>query len=388
MKVPQEQFETEPGGRTSGIVMALLLFLCVVSVAFYTYQKNLNPSSSPKDLLQLFQRSGSDAVKEVNAQYSFDFDTRENPVFTVYNDYLVKCNSGGIWFMDKKGEVIWSESIVFNKPIIKVNGSRLLAADIGAGGIYVLSDRSVRWKEKLDTSILNADISEDGYVTVITSSKRDNNEIRVFDPNGIELFRKIIANDFAVSACISPSEKILAVSVISAGTAQAYSNYKFYNMEGEDVAGQTFETSGELLPIFWYNNDDSLFTVGDRAAALFDKSGKVVWEKQFKSVIGAAPTDNRCLAAAIEDNEDAELIIYNKQGQELSSCSLQGKPEGLNAIKGAIAVNTYDTVNFYNEKCKNVGRYSAGSHIQQVYFFNKQQAAIICDGVVTVVNII
>jgi len=76
LKVPQEQFKSEPGGRMSGIIMALLLFLCVVSVAFYTYQKSLNPSSSPKDLLQLFQRAGSDAVEEVNVQYSFDFDTR------------------------------------------------------------------------------------------------------------------------------------------------------------------------------------------------------------------------------------------------------------------------------------------------------------------------
>lgn len=387
LKEPREQVNPEPGSRTSGIVMALLLFLCIVSVAFYTYQKSLNPSSSPKDLLQIFQRAGSD-VNEAEVQYRFDFDSGENPVFAVYKDYIVKCDTSGIWFMDRKGDVVWSESIAFGKPAIKVSGSRLLAADIGSGGIYVLNDKTIRWQEKLDTAILNADISEDGYVTVITSSKRDNNEVRVFDPNGIELFRKIIANDFAVSACISPSEKTLAVSGISAGTARAYSNYKFYNKEGEELADQAFDATGELLPIFWYNHDDSIYAVGDSASASIDKTGKLVWEKQFKRVAGASPAGNAYLAAAVEDDAGAQLKIFDKAGKEISSCSLQGKPEGLNAIKGTIAVNTYDTVYFYNEKCKSTGKYSAASHVRQVCFLTRQQAVIICDGSITVVNMV
>jgi hypothetical protein len=272
--------------------------------------------------------------------------------------------------------------------VIKVNGSRLLAGDIGAGGIYVLNDRTVKWQEKLDTAILNADISEDGYVTVITSSKRDNNEVRVFDPYGIELFRKIIANDFAVSACMSPSGKMLSVSGISAGTAQAYSHYKFYNKDGEDLADQAFDISGELLPLFWYNHDDSIYAIGDSAAASIGKTGSLVWEKQFKRVAGASPAGNAYLAAAVEYDAGSQLKIFDKAGKEVSSCSLQGKPEGLNAIKGAIAVNTYDTVYFYNEKCKSTGKYSAGSHIRQVYFFTRQQAVIISDGSITVVNIV
>lgn len=388
MKILREQMKSESVSRTSGIVTALLLFLCIISVAFYTYQKSLNPSASLKDLLQIFQGAGSSVVKEAHVQYSFDFDSRENPVFAVYSNYIVKCSSEGIWFLNKKGEVVWSESIAFNKPIIKTNGSQLLAADIGAGGICVFGDKSIRWRDKLDASIQNADISEDGYVTVITSSKRDNNEIRVYDPNGVELFRKIIANDFAVSAYIAPSEKMLAVSGISAGTVGAYSNYKFYDLDGKELAGQAFDTSGELLPIFWYNNDDSLFAVGDRAVASLDKAGKVIWEKQFKSVAGAAPAGNKCLAAAVESDEGSQLKLYTTAGQELSSCSIQGKPGGLTAVRGIIAVNTYDAVYFYNEKCENIGKYSADSHIQQIYFFDKQQAAVISEGVVTVINIL
>lgn len=388
MKLPQEQLKSESDGRVAGIITALLLFLCVISVAFYTYQKSLNPSVSPKDLLQFFQGAGNNVAEEAQVQYNFEFDSREKPTFSVYKEYIVKCSNGGIWFLDKKGEVVWTESIAFNSPVIKVNGSQLLVADIGAGEICVLNDSfSIRWRDKLDATILNADISEDGYVTVITSSKRDNNEIRVYDPHGVELFRKIIANDFAVSACIAPSEKMLAVSGISTGAAGAFSSYKFYDLKGRELAGQTYEASGELLPLFWYNNDDSLFAVGDRAVTSLDNMGKMIWEKQYKSIAGAAPTGSKRLAVASENDAGAQLGLYSVTGQEISSCSLQGKPAGLTAVRGSIAVNTYDTVYFYNDKCKNISKYSAGSHIQQVYFFDRQQAAVITDNTVTVINI-
>lgn len=387
LKIPQEQVKSESNGRTTGIVAALLLFLCVISVAFYTYQKSLNQSASPKDLLHLFRGTGSRVVKEAQIKYSFNFDSREKPVFVAYSYYIVKCSSGEIWFLDREGEVVWSESITFKNPILKTNGSQLLAADIGAGELFLMEDRSIRWRDKLDSSILNADISEDGYVTVITSSKRDNNEIRVYDPQGVELFRKIIANDFAVSAYIAPSEKILAVSGISTGAVGAYSNYKFYDLEGKDLGRQSFDVLGELLPIFWYNHDDSLFAVGDRAAALLDKTGKLIWVEQFKSIAGAGPVRSKRFALVAESNEGTQLMLYTTSGQKLSSCSLQGKPKGMAAINGTIAVYTYDMVYFYNDKCKNIGKYSAGSNIKQIYFLDRQQAAVITDSTVTVINI-
>lgn len=385
--MPQEQVKSEPAGRTAGIVTALLLFICIISVAFYSYLKSVNPLADAKDILQALKGAGGDAVKEAQVQYSFAYDSGEKPSFEIYSDYIVKCGSGGIWFLDKKGEVIWSESIVLNKPMVKTNGTQLLAADIGAGDIYVIEGRSIHWSERLDASILNADISEDGYVTVVTSSKRDNNEIRVYDPHGVELFRKIIANDFAVSAYVAPSEKILAVSGISTGAVGAYSNYKFYDLEGKALASQAFEASGELLPIFWYNKDDSLFAAGDRAAAYLDKDGKIIWEKQFKSVAGASPVGSKLLAAAVESDGGSQLKIYTATGQELASCKLQGKPRGLTAFRGNIAVNTYNTVYFYNDRFKNIGKYSSDSHIRQVYFFDRQQAAVIKDNGITVINI-
>lgn len=387
MKTRLEQERSTAEGRTGSILAALILFLCIAVVAVFTWRNSVDPSSGPEDLLKLFQTSATDVIKEAHTQYTYEFDAREKPVFITYKDFIVRCGSSGIWFLDKTGEVIRSEGLVYNNPIIKTNGSLIMVADQGTGDLAVLNNESILWSEKIDESILNADISEDGYVTLITTAKRDNNEVRVFESHGVELFRKVIANDFAVSANISPSEDRLILSAISTGAAGAFSVYKFYDMKGENIAELSFNEISELLPIFSYNNDGSIFAVGDKAAVSIDPTGKVVWEKQFLSVAGAAPAGNGQLAMAADSDEGSILKIYQSDGLELTSCQLPGKPEGLNAIRGVVCVNTSDTVYFYNSKGIIISKYSTGMPIKQVCFFNKHQAVVVTDRQAVVISI-
>ena len=71
-----------------------------------------------------------------------------------------------------KGVIQRSEGIGFDDPIVKTNGSRLLAVNAGSTEICVLDGESIRWQDRTDDPILNAEISDDGYVTVVTSAKR------------------------------------------------------------------------------------------------------------------------------------------------------------------------------------------------------------------------
>lgn len=386
MKLQPEQENTRPGGRVAGLLSALLLCLCIIAVAFMTYQKSLDPVAGLKDILQKFSFSNFNTLKEAKKEYSFEFDKNDNASFAIYNDYIVKCSSGGIWFMDRTGEVVRTENIAFNNPVIKKSGSFLLVADLGSTEICVLDDKGMRYREKLDEPVLNADINSDGYVTAVTSAKRDNNIIRVIEPHGLEIFQIVIANDFTVSAGISPNGENLAVSGISTGAAGVYSHYKFYDMKGKDLAELSFDATGELLPIFWFFDKNKIFAAGDRSVAAFDTSGSIVWEKKFRSVAGAEISNGRRLAAAVEDDKGYVLELFNADGNEYASASLEGKPEGLSAYKGIISINTADTVYFYDEKCRNIGRYHAGAPVSRVYFLSRQQAVVITDHEAAVVN--
>ncbi len=386
MKLQPEQENTQPGGHVAGLVSALLLCLCVITVAFVTYQKSVDPAADLKDILQKFSFSNPGNVKEAKKGYSFEYDKNEKASFAIYSGYIVKCSTGGIWFMDSTGEVVRTENIAFNNPVIKKSGSFLLVADLGSTEICVLDDKGVRFRTKLDEPVLNADINSDGYVTVVTSAKRDNNIVRLIEPHGLEIFQIVIANDFAVSAGISPTGENLAVSGISTGAAGVYSHYKFYDMKGKDISELTFNASGELLPIFWYFDKNKIFAAGDRSVAAFDTSGRIIWEKQFRSLAGAEVSKGRRLAVAAEGDKGYVLELINADGKEYASGSLEGKPAGLSAYKGIISVNTADTVYFYDEKCRKIGRYHAEAPVSQVYFLSRQQAVVITAHEAAVVN--
>ncbi len=375
-----------PGGIGT-VITAILLSICVILFAYYTYEKSLNHSLTPKSFFEQLRAPESEEVKEAQVLYSFDYDFKEKPVFTVYKDYIVKCSSSGIWFLDKTGEVVWSESISYFNPIVKTNGNYLLVFDTGSLSVCVIKDKAVIWREKLDEEIINADISKDGSVTIITESKRDNNEVRVFNPGGIEIFRKIIANEFAVSAGISPSSDLLAVSLLTAEASEVHTNFKFYDMKGNDLSSLSFQEPSEILPVFCFNNDKSLFAFGDSVLAYIDRTEKISWKKQFTRIMGASSSGDKRIAVAVKEPKGNRLILYDTNGKEVSFCALQSEPDAICSVKGMIAVNAQDTVYFYNGECKNIAQYSDNTLIQKVFLLSRHQAVIITSDNILVLNI-
>lgn len=387
MKYIPEQDRPAPRERTAGIISALMLFLCIVAVAVFSWQRSLDPSIDPREMMLRLTGSEEREAKVAEVLYSFVFNIRDKPVFTLHRGNIVKCSRSGVLFLDKKGGILRSEGIEFEDPIVRTSGSRVLLANAGSTEICVMDGDSIRWQDKTDTAILNADISDGGYVTVITSAKRDNNVIRVYESHGVELFRKIIATDFAVSAGVSPSKKHLVLSAVATGAAGPYSRYKFYDMEGKELAEVSFDSSGELLPLFWFNRDDSIFAVGDSAAACIDPAGKVRWKEQFRSVAGASTVGDGRLAVAAHEDDGAVLSIYTADGKKDVSVKLQGIPKGLDGVRGMVSVYTDDMVYFFNERGINTHIYNAGEKIQHVHLFDRKQAAVITAGEITVIAI-
>ncbi|HOQ06502.1 MAG TPA: DUF5711 family protein [Clostridiales bacterium] len=386
MKHFPEQDGPARGERATGIITALMLFLCIAAVAVFSYRRSLDPAIDLRESVLRLAGLEEREAKTAEVLHSFVFDIREKPDFTLYRGNIIKSSRSGILFLDKTGVIARSESIGFENPIARTNGSRILVVNAGGTEICVMDGESVRWQDRTDAAILNADISDDGYVAVITEAKRDNNVIRVYESHGVELFRKIIATDFAVSACISPSGKHLVLSSVATGAVGPFSRYKFYDMEGKELTEISFDSSGELLPLFWFNRDDSIFVAGDSAVAYIAPDGKTGWKEQFRSVAGAAPAGDGRLAVAAYVDEGAILNIYTAGGEKDVSVMLQGIPKGLDAVRGMVAVYTEDTVYFYDDRGTNTCIHYAGREILEVHLFDKRQAVVVTEGEITVIG--
>lgn len=387
LSLPDEVAKNRPTSRKTGIIMAILLFLAIISVALFTYLNSQNTDIMAVSLGQLVAGIRGAEVKAAKELYNISFDPGEHPAFSVYRDYLVKCSKDGIRLLDKKGVEVWTEAIPLNKPLARTNGKELLIADIGSQDIYVLKEDGILWKDRLDVSIINADISSEGFVTLVTSSKRYKSEVRVYDTHGIELFRSIIANNFVVSAKISPSSRQMAVDSLKTTGIKAGTIIKFFDLNGVDLGEKNLEASDSVFSSIFYPDSGELFAVGDKSVIGFDKDRNLSWEKKFASVSSACLTNGKRLAAVVNEGSGIKLAVYSTSGKELAACPVDGNTKCVNAGGGLIAVSNLREISFYNEKCRNIGKYTSKSDITDVYFFNRQQAAVVTRNQVTVISI-
>jgi len=384
---PDDNKNFRSAGKRTGILTALLLFLAVMSVAFYTYLQSQNIDIKTLNPGQLFNGFQQKTIKAAEVAYEIPYDSKERPQYVAYSDYLVKCSADGIRLLDKKGQVILSEGIVLTKPLLKAEGSYLLVADVGGMDILVIKDKSIVWRDRTDFNITNAEINSKGYAAVITTSKRYNGEINVYDPNGVKLYKSVIANEFAVTAKISNKSRGMAIDSINAKGAEAFTTLKFYDADGKETAVKNLDISGNIYPSIWYTADDSLFAVGDTAVACLDKKGELKWEKKFAKVTAAAVSNVNHIAAVVQDAKGVELKVFGADGRELASAAIGGEKSGIAAKEGIIALNTLHEVDFYNERGNCISKYYSDSDIIGISFFNRQQAAVMTKAYIAVVNI-
>lgn len=387
---PEDGVVHNTSGKKGNILMALLLFVVVASIACYAYLKSHNLDIRDLDLKSLLGIGQTEQKLLQENIIEIAYDSKEHPIFNAYKDYIVKCNKDGVWFLDKKGREVWSLGTPFNKPIVKSNGTYLLVADLGGKDIYILDGKSVFWNDKTEESILNAEISGDGYVTAITSSEHYNGEVRVYDNHGIELFRRVIANEFAVAAQISPSNEKMVINLINPTGIKSNTLFKFFDMYGlnrEELKSVQMPSDKGLYPLMWFTGSGSLFAASDSSLLYMDKNGDIKWDKTFKSVSSVCMTSSKRLVAALDDNGSYFLKVFSSNGQEYSSLPLESGVLDISAFGGIFAVNSVREVDFYTERCRHLGKYVSKSDVEYVIFFSRNQALIVTRNNLVVVEI-
>ena len=397
--------ESEEGikhGKASAIISAVIfvaLSFAVICLACFAYLKKQGVdigSVSFKDLLdgRLYTRSQENGGKNA---FSIGYELKEHPVFILHRNYIVKCTKDTIKGLDKKGQEKWNIPVSIENPIVKVSSGYFLVADEGGKEIDLVYDTSLKWSKKLENSIINADISDSGYVTIIHESKGYKGTVSVFNPQGDLLFTRYIGENFPVLAKISPSGNTVVIDSIDATGAFASASLEFVNRYGKPFAKVTKEDM--ILSSLWYLEDDSIAAAGNSSLFLFDREGQQKWQHDFKGgkvyslcvamgkYVVVASGGGVSVGAQESAGGKAVVEIINSSGKLVSSYLADREVVNLEAYGDRIAVNCGRKVYFINLRGKLINQFSPPADILRVYFFNKQQAAVITKNSVTVFEI-
>lgn len=382
-------------GRKSSIIVFFLLLISVIGIAFFVYLRNQNMDLKDIRVDELFggifQSASKNGVKSVT---EIKYDAKDHPEFCVYRDYIIKCTSDSIKWLDKKGEEQKSIQVSLSKPVLKVAGRFLLVADMDGKDVYEISGKDVKWNRKVENNIINVDINEDGYVSVVQDAKGYKAMVAVFNPQGMEKFTRSIAENFILSAKVLPTGEQVLLNRVDTSGIRANTSLE-YNEITSDKPFANIPLNDAVFPALWYLKDGSLITVSDSMILCFDKERKERWKKEYSTISSSNVSLDKYAViavhseskAGISGNGKAEVQIWNTKGEEMGSYSLRDIVISTGTFDDLIAVNTGAEVHFINTKGKLFRKYNSKTDVIAVYLFSRQEALVVTKSSVTVVPI-
>lgn len=375
--------------------MFLLLVITILGVALFVYLKSQDidlKNISIRDLMEnnlLIQ--GREAVGKKT--FEMKYDTKDHTALSVYNNSVIICTGDSVKSFSDEGTEQWSIPVTINNPLLKTAGPYLLVADMGGKDIYVISGRGIKWSKKLDSNIINADISECGYVSVVQEAKGYKAAVTAFNLQGSPFFTRTIAENYIISARVSPSGKQVLINGVDASGIKAGASLEFTDILGTPLAGK-IPKEDVIFSSAWYLDNDYVLAISDSLVLCLDKNRNEKWKQDFagRKVYSSGVAQGKYAVVAVSgrdkpgvfDGNASELKIFNANGQQGAVCPIDADVENIGICSDMIAVNTGREVYFINTKGKLIGKYASKIDIIEASFLSRKSAAIITKGSVVV----
>jgi len=390
----QREKNSTKDSRISGFLLFLLLVAVIVFIAYKAYLKSNEGNFTNIDIEKLISKALDDSEEvEEKKIVEVKYEIKDKPYFEVYNDWIIKCTIYNVTALDRNGREQWSIPLLLNKPMLKTGKSGLLIVDIGGRNIYFIKDKNIKWQKAVDGDIINADISEDGYVTVVHKMEGYKALVVLFDPEGQEIFRRYIAETFVISSKVSPSGDQVIINCLDVTGANASSYIEFTDFLGNPFAALV-PKEGCMYPVLLVLNDSTFSLLDDTTMICYDKNREKTWENEYERIYAGNVLSGKYFIIAVKDDSDGrsnltDILIINKNGQEICKQAIDGEVYNIfvSSDHDIAAINNKREVIFINSKGKILGRFSSISDIQKVLILSKNEVAIITKDNITITEI-
>lgn len=242
-----------------------------------------------------------------------------------FKDGFIVCNSDGIKYLNTKGEQIWNEAFMMQKPLLDIGSDMVAVADYNGSTIYVMDESVVRGKIDTGMPIRKFKVAGSGYVMAVLDNT-SNTPIYVYDTEGREMLyfnTTMKGYGYPMEIAISDNGILGAVSYLNVDKGSFYTTLAFYNF-GE--VGQNYQDSlmssytyqSALVPEIRFAGNSHAVAVADNRVMFFGgdqipmSAGEILLKSNLMSVY--EDDDYVALFYASDNSEHAymaEIYDYN-----------------------------------------------------------------------------
>lgn len=307
--------------RTKKFIGAVLA-LAIVCVAVWLFVKE-DVAGIIGDRIAAGSASGASMPVEIAG-------TSVKETFTV-GDNVGVLTDGNVALYAKNGKQLLSYTHGMTDPIVKAAGRRFLLYDRGGTKLVVRMRDKVLFEKEFDYKIISANISSDGWITVVTAAQRYASQLHVWNSAyDEEIFTWSSSGEYIIcSAADSGSKTVAAATLTANASGQMVTTVHIFTTEAAMELGKK-EFGGEAAVSLEYNSSGNVKIICDSMAAVIDRSGNVLgrfdFDRKLISCVNAHGTSGMALVFdRYTEARATDVTFIGSRGEQVKTVSVSGK---------------------------------------------------------------
>lgn len=316
-------------------IIILIVVLCIVVIGLYCTNKQCREWID-KNVLR----------KEVIQDRVATIDLKENQNSNIYafNKYIGILNKTKFSIYGNTGNEEKTLEIQVSNPIFSSANRFLAIAENKGRKFYVITDKEISWEAEVEGNIAQVHVNKNGYVAVVIVDTSYKSVIKMYNPQGKEMFNTYLSSTRAVDVSISNDNKYLAIAEV-------------------DTSGSIIQSDVKVISIDKASTDPT----NSLENTYKSESNKLITNIKYqdKNKLVCMYTDS---IHKIEDGQDVTLVdnsnkkvIFQSINLSNNICSIEEKSSGL--------FTADSLVNIINVGSKEEKQYTADSIAKEMYTY-------------------
>lgn len=254
----EETINPEKNKKMKIITFAIISTVVIIVIANYI----ANPEFRSYIDIKIFKKQITE-----NTLPTIEINAEDNPVSFAYNDYIGVFSKNTFKIYNSKASEVNKLTINITNPLIETNGKNVVIAEKNGNKFYVINNTNLVWQGKVDGNILNVNINQNGYVSVITTNSTYTSIVVVFDSDGEELFKTFFRSTYAMCSAISTNNSYLAIGEIDYSGTVLKSNIRIMTMDDAKLVHEYKRDNNNIITdIAYYDKENAVCAFTDEVA--------------------------------------------------------------------------------------------------------------------------
>jgi len=330
----------------------MVAVLFAAAVLIYAVAENRN-DLTPQNILNTITSFGH---RETAAEFTYE-DGAEG-IFADLNGGLISVSKGHIRIFDRTGTEKVTEFVSLTKPMVISGGGRAVVYDEGGTFLRVFDGMETKMDEEAENPIISASLNKNGWLALCEEDTGYKSSVTVYDSSGNVAYEWYSAENYILSAEISPDNKRLSVLTIG----QIGAGIVFLKLDSESEEGR-FKLDGEVILDIKYKDSTTVTAVTQSAVITVDNSGEESARYDFSSKTLSAFTLDGGGFAVLVLSENAlgsggSEVCSVSGGKLLGSAAYEERVSDVSASGDRIAVLTQGVLKTYKKNMTEIASFT------------------------------